>query len=645
LTIAGITRKRLEAIAEKWKEDVSLRDLYDWLIRNSISTSFANKIYDNWGENSIEVLEENPYKLTQIRGVGFATADGIAYKIMKEVPKPYRTVACMQYILSENTRNSHLCMPYISLKKEVYRLIKETNETALREESPEDYVKLVSQGIKDNLDLFVAVRDPENNVQVYNRNIWIQEKFISQDLFNRTLENDKTDHECSEVDIENAEDDIKRFTGISLKLDDTQKEAIKSAFENKVTVITGGGGTGKSTICRGIYYLAQIKKMQVLMMSPTGKAAQVLKKKTRCEASTIHRALGIAPGSSLPRNDISADLVLIDEVSMVGVDTMFAIFYALRHNKNAHIVFVGDSNQLPSVSPGSFLSDIMKSECASVIKLNKIHRQDENSFIAYIAGDISKGKPINGIPDNAKDITWKSATEDQMAMHLSCFISDYVKKSEIDNLQVIAPKYKGECGIDNSNEIIQMLMSVKNNTQEQFIERNFNKFFVGDRVIQLENNYTKEVFNGDMGTIKELGNKVINPEKSNEKENYMIVDFYGDEKIYTSDEINQLKLGWCCSIHKYQGSQSQDILFLLPNSAGMMTSKELVYTAMTRAEKHLYIIGSLNLFNNSSNRSEIKKRFTNMPLLIKEARENKKYFDVIEKEVDPNDTEDTGGLI
>jgi exodeoxyribonuclease V alpha subunit len=632
LEIDGITDKRLETIVQKWKEDIALRDLYDWLIRNSISTSFANKIYEKWGNDSIEVLEENPYRLTDIRGVGFSTADGIAYKIMKDVPKPYRTAACMQYVLSENTSSGHLYMPYASLKRAVHTLIEETNAVSKRKENAEDYVKLVSDCIKDNLDLFVATKDKNNNVAVYNRYIWKQEKFISHDLFERTQDNSETFQTCTDIDIENSEDDIRRFTGIDLKLDDTQKDAIRSAFENKVTVITGGGGTGKSTICRGIYYLSQLKKMEVLMMSPTGKAAQVLKKKTKCAASTIHRALGIAPGSSLPKEEINADLVLIDEVSMVGVDTMYAVFYALRHNPDAHIVFVGDSNQLPSVSAGNFLSDIMKSECTSVIKLDKIHRQDENSYIAYIAGDISNGKPIDGIPDNASDITWMTSNEDQMAMRLSCFIGEYLENNDIEDIQLIAPKYKGSCGIDSANEIIQMFMSTRNGTQSKFLERNFNKFHIGDRVIQLENNYQKEVFNGDMGTIIDLGKKVIDREKSDDQEDFVVVDFYGDEKIYTSDEINQLKLGWCCSIHKYQGSQSPDILFLLPNSTQRMVSKELIYTAITRAEKHLYMIGSLALFNSAPNRSEIKKRYTSMPALIQERKSGVKVFDVIEKQ-------------
>jgi len=364
-------------------------------------------------------------------------------------------------------------------------------------------------------------------------------------------------------------------------------------------------------------------------MSPTGKAAQVLAKKTQAIASTIHRSLKMVPGQDHPEEKILDNIVVIDEFSMVGIDTMYPIFYALKGNKDARIVLVGDSNQLPSVSPGNFLSDITKSKCANVVKLDKIHRQDENSYISLIANEISSGKIVQDIPENATDIHWQPSTSDQLAAYITYKMSNYLKEYKIEDIQIIAPMYKGASGITRINDIMQDMMAKIEGTTDRTLKRPFQLFYEGDRVMQWENNYEKEVFNGDMGRIADLGRTVIDKDRKQTEDDFITVDFDGEEKVYVGEEINQLRLAWCCSIHKYQGSQSPYVMLVLPCEAQRMMSKELVYTAMTRAEKYLYMIGSIQMFRKAPTQSVVRRRFTNLPEMVQEYREDKKIFKIL----------------
>jgi len=242
-------------------------------------------------------------------------------------------------------------------------LLKKCNQRAGKIERLSDYNGLIAPCIKNNLNVFTAAKDvvesPESNTYVYLKEILDKEVYVARALYNRQLVPVNMDA-ITDEDLEGAEEDIKNFSGFKIQLDDCQKKAIKSAFENKITIITGGGGTGKSTICRCIYHLAQEKNLHVRMMSPTGKAAKVLSEKTGCGAQTIHRSLKILPGEDEPKEIIMEELLIVDEISMVGIDTMSAIMMALEMNKQANIVFVGDANQLPSISPGNFLNDMMK---------------------------------------------------------------------------------------------------------------------------------------------------------------------------------------------------------------------------------------------------------------------------------------------
>ena len=632
--INGINEKRIPPIQKAWDEKKHMRELYTFLIEHNISFSIADKAYRKWNKLALSMIKENPYNLTELQGIGFLTADGIAHKIIKDININNRLLSCIKYILEESYfKNSDLCIPYVLLKKMVVATLEDCDKSLNKKGNySEEYLKTIPNVLKNNLNLFTFVKDIKDNntVYIYLSNIWDKEYYIGQSIwerkkFNHAMEN----KECSEKDIETAEQEISKFVGKKIILDETQKQAIKSAFEHKITVITGGGGTGKSSICRCIYKIARSRNLSVRMMSPTGKAAQVLTAKTDCPAATIHRSLKMRPGDDKPRETMGEDIILIDEISMCGIDTMWAIMSALQTNPYANIVLVGDKNQLPSVSPGNFLSDIMESKCANVVVLDKIHRQDENSYISIIANDISNGKTVT-IPVNASDIKWHDISYSTFHSDLMDHVQKYLDDgNSINDLQILSPMKKGDCGVYKINELMQEKMALINGTQANFIKIGFQKFHIGDRVLQIVNNYEKNVFNGDVATVVQIGEKVANPAESDKLEKYISVDFDGTVYDYYGKEIEELLLSWCMTIHKMQGSQCKNIIVVYSNEAQIMASKEILYTSLSRAEKNLDIFGNENIFRISPTKSVVKKRYTNLVKIIEEFRTNNKIFDVM----------------
>lgn len=616
LKIRGISELRLEAIKEEWGKINHKRGLYQWFSSMGISLKLADHAYKIWGNEARKKIASNPYLMTRIYGINFLKADIIAHRIESNINQKFRVASCMKHCLNEDSKNNgNLCMPYQSFKSNVVNTLIEC-DSKIGKSSSLKYDEVVIDIIRDYMGDFFAVKNQESKmVFIYEKRVWEMELFISQTLSERGQEN--SEFSCSESEIINAQIDVSDFIGRDILLDEKQKEAIKSVFNNRVTIITGGGGTGKSTICRCIYSIAKSKNLCVRMMSPTGKAAKILSERTGGNATTIHRGLKIAPEDRLPKVEIVEDILMVDEISMSGIDTMYALMFAVQSNPKTNIVFIGDKNQLPSVSPGNFLSDLINSGCSNVVKLNRIHRQSEESFIAIVANKIANGVSPK-IPDEAKDITWRNISPENIGEDINLLIDQYTKENNIDDLQIISPMKKGACGVIALNEIIQKKIASINKQEKRFIEKGFSRFHIGDRVMQIKNNYNKYVFNGDMGKVFAFGEKPRNPEKSDKEEKFIGVNFSGEKKYYFSEEIDELILAWAITVHKFQGSQSKDIAIIIASEASVMMNKELVYTGFTRAEKHLYIYGNEKTYRLASTRSSIKKRFTNMENIIKD---------------------------
>jgi len=359
-------------------------------------------------------------------------------------------------------------------------------------------------------------------------------------------------------------------------------------------------------------------------MAPTGAAAKVLTNKTGSEGMTIHRALGIYPGNSTKRkqecdkNDMAGNhVVVVDEFSMVGIDTVAHVVKLVSGRPHINLVLVGDPQQLPSVSPGNFLFDIISSKVAHVVELTNVHRQSSTSYIPQVADEMAKGV-FEAIPECASDITvYDTENESLMLQAAMARARDYLAKNgTFDGFQMISSmKYKGEVSVESVNAVFQALFF--NESEHQFIEYNHKKLFVGERVMQRVNDYNRNVFNGNIGIITDCGTR---HGSSNRMEKFVTVSFAnppvnGIEQPptvcrYVKKEIEDIMTCWCCTVHKFQGSQADEIVFFAPPLHAHMMKRELVYTAMTRASKMLHILGSMKLLGKATHVSMIRHRNT-----------------------------------
>lgn len=605
----GLTEDRMELVRNKWLNDVAMRAVHMWIAKHNISPSIGGKIISEWKEKTIETIEADPYRLTSISGIGFKTADEIAYKVLDPVPSEKRVEAAMGHVLTEATQEEgHLCLSYDIMKKRTLELLVER-------EPEKPYKKLIENSIisKDPL-RFSVVRTLDKNLFVYRAETWKKVRGIAESL--SELSKRQSQFICSESDINLAESELQRYYGKpDFKLNDLQKEAIRSAFEKKLTVLTGGGGTGKSTICRAIVKISELRDIQsgrlsVSLMAPTGKAAKVLTRKTSLKASTIHKALRLMPGQTDTSVTINSNILIVDEFSMCGLDTVYAIFTALKSNPDCNIVFVGDPQQLPSVSPGNFLADIIASKVANVVKLDTIYRQSENSFITTVADLVAKGRATS-LPKEADDIEIKEVSNGDDIIKFACeaMINHLEEGGAIDEIQMLSPQYAGPAGVDRINSALQQLIADRNKIVEKMFAGS-SLFYVGDKVMQLKNDYEKDVYNGDIGIVKEAGQKTF---ETDIPEPFISVDFEDRGTIlYRTGDFSEIKPAWCITVHKFQGSQCRKIVFVMFRGHSYMLNRELVYTGITRAEKHVLILGNESVIPRASRISVIKKRNTTL---------------------------------
>ena len=631
IEIKGLTQPRVEVIKEEWKKKQFLVELYEWIISKGMDIKIAEKAFKRWGKEARQRIDENPYVLTELPGISFIIADKWAHELSDNIDDKDRIAACMIYCLKMALKqDSNLYQPFNVLKIKTLETLKGSDKHLGNDFDSNRYVSIIKEILINNNIYFEVVKNLKNEGTscVYLKYIWEKECYITKEIFKRA-KSGFTDN-CSQEEIYEAERSIGKFYGINIVLDESQIDAIKNTFNNKISIITGPGGTGKSMICKCIVDLAERKKMSFIMMSPTGRAAKVLSEKTGRSASTIHRALQLQLDQEFSGKPITQDIVIIDEASMIGIDTMYPVMEALSNNPDAHVVFIGDMDQLPSVSPGNFLADIIDTKIVKTTKLNKIHRQGEKSFIPLVANSISKGKYCD-IPEDASDMKWEDI-EYQFQDQVQNFIVQFAKKRNINCLQMISPRKDGWHGVKKINSIAQDVISSINGTRNKFIERGFYKFYEKDRVIQIRNDYERDVFNGDMGEVISTG--IMCKPNSDKRDQYVVVDYYGKETTYWGSDIDDIMPAWCITVHKFQGSQEKEILFIMSQEAKNMMSKELVYTAFSRAEEQLTIFGHKKMLAECVNRSVVKERLTNFKWIMQEITTGEKVFKSIREKDD-----------
>ena len=620
--IKGISKDKAVEISESFVENWEVWQIVGFLEKFGIGAESAKKVYNLLGVNAIEEIEADPYILMEIsRGVDFKQIDEMAIRLGIEKENQKRVKSGIKYALIRITYNGHCCTLKTNLIEYVKQLL------GITEEVIEDGII----NLKVNNEIIIEDRDGEEWIYLYT--------FFNaeQQIADRVMALDKARNIKKVSNIEKELKIIEEKTDIILS--EKQKEAIKAINENNVTIITGGPGTGKTTIIKSIIEIYKQKKYKIVLCAPTGRAAKRMTETTGEEASTLHRLLeiGKVDEESLFKKDteykgapIDADIIIVDEVSMVD---MFIMSYLLDCiYKGTKLILVGDSDQLPSVGPGSVLHDLIASDKMTTVHLDKIFRQAAKSKIIVNAHRVNSGKRFiekddkELVEDAKQDFFFiKENNQEKILEQVLSLCNGRLKKfgdyDFFESIQVLTPTKKGLLGTRELNKALQKEL---NPHRDGETEKNSMgaTFRIGDRIMQIKNNYDmywerlkgeevesgNGVFNGEVGTIVEI----------NEKEKNITVKF-DDEKIcwYEFNQLEELEHSYCITIHKAQGSEFDVIIMVIPQAAPMLLTRNLLYTGITRAKKMLIIIGNERVINYMIDNVDSKKRNTGLEYKLK----------------------------
>lgn len=615
--IKGISERMAREIAIQAEEKRDMRDAMIYLQKFGITTTLAAKIYKYYGPKLHQVLEENPYQMAdQIQGIGFKTADEIASRVGIHTDSDFRIRSGIFYTLCQSVSEGH-----IYLVKEV--LMKRTSE--LLEVEIRDMEKYLMDLAMEKK---VVLKEGEDGLRVYASHYYYLELNTAKMLHDLNLK-----YEEADVVMESRLHKMEEHT--SMELDERQRQAVKAAVCHGITILTGGPGTGKTTTINAMIQYFENEDMEILLAAPTGRAAKRMTEATGYEAQTIHRMLEVCgnPEDENARNGFSrneenpleADVIIIDEMSMVDLPLMHALLCAIM--PGTRLILVGDINQLPSVGPGSVLKDMIESECFSVVMLTKIFRQASKSDIVVNAHKINRGEEV--ILDNkSRDFFFlKRQDANTIIRVVLALVQDklpkYVDAKPYD-IQVLTPMRKGLLGVERLNGILQEYLNppALGKAEKEYGER---RFRVGDKVMQIRNNYQLEweittkyglvvdkgmgIFNGDMGTITEI----------NTYTESLTVEYDEKRKVqYPFELLEELELAYAITIHKSQGSEYPAVVIPLLSGPRQLFHRNLLYTAITRARKCVTLVGSDMTFHEMILNTNEQNRNTSLTERIRE---------------------------
>ena len=609
--IKGIPEQRKDTIyativANKQTQDIILK-----LNEYNLSNNLILKIYNFYKHNTLRTITESPYSLIKdIKGINFKTVDKIAET--NEIAANDRERILYGFIYTINSFCFSTGNTYISKNTLLYNtfniLYGSRNIVVAKEDILSSYDYAIDTG------KLIEIED-----RVFLPEIYYSEYSIYSDISKRLELEDDFDISDSLLDkyIEEVEDELE------ISYDIVQIAAIKNCIKNNFAILTGGPGTGKTTIILAVIKIFQkIKNYSIhdlldesrsilTLCAPTGKAAKRMSESTGFYASTIHKAIGWSTEDEnmeefVSEKFIKSELVIIDESSMIDVFLMYNLLKII--NKDAKIILVGDNDQLPSIAPGNVLNDLINSKAISTVKLNKIFRQSEHSSIINISHSIKNNIPFD-VLENFDDKEFISANKNEMINVISAIYDDLIKGSAKENIQILAPIYKGTSGI---NEINMAIQSRFNDNEEQ-IEYGELIYKVNDRIMQLVNRPEDNIFNGDIGYIEQIykeGNKFK-----------IVIDYDGNYVTYEKTELNQITLSYACSIHKAQGSEFENVIIPFIDNYNFMLNKNLTYTAITRAKKKLILCGDSKVFYKSIEPTNVVTRQTSLEWFFTTDRE------------------------
>lgn len=574
--VEGIGPKRRKEIKKSWEKQKSVRRIMVFLHQHGISTARAVRIYKTYGDESIKKLKNNPYRLSHdLHGVGFKTADTIASKLGINFDDWSRIEAGLQFALQTATGNGHCALP----------------ETELIESATEllgvDQIK-IEDCLKKIITKSEVIRDEINSVpMIFPPQLIASEKIVSQKILN--LASKKPDY--PKFEIEKALSWCQKKIGYPLA--EGQRKAVELALRERVLIITGGPGVGKTTILRSVLMILRAKKVAPILCAPTGRAAKRMSETTGLEASTIHRLLEFKGQSGKfahdENNPVEGDLFIVDEASMIDIQLMSSFLRALP--KNAHLILVGDVDQLPSVGPGSVLSDMIQSNELPVARLNEIFRQSSESRIITAAHEINEGilpielsKSARNNPNS--DFFFISSDEpdktaETIANIVSLRVPEKLGLDPVNDIQVITPMHRGSLGTQALNRKLQDSLNPASESTFE-IERFGARYRVGDKVIQTRNNYDKETLNGDIGKVIEIS---TDPGK-------VIIQFSGQRTVsYEPGELDEISPGFAITVHKSQGSEFPCVVIPVSTQHFLLLQRNLLYTAITRGSQVVVLVG------------------------------------------------------
>lgn len=585
--VSGIGKKRSREMHESYLAQAEMRELMLFLEEHGVSGAYATRIFAQYGSFAIDLIKEAPYRMAEeVRGIGFRTADTVAMSMGLGRNDAPRIKAGVDYALSQVMQAGHCCVPEAMLVQETARLL-----SADRQEVAQEIRRLKMAG-ELCVELFGGM------TLVYPRSMYRAERGVAERLLYL-----KDKARC--VDVSGATERALAWEAESgLSLSERQREALTSSLEYGVLVLTGGPGTGKTTVIRGILAMLEAEGFQILLGAPTGRAAKRLSEATGRKASTVHRMLESMGtdefGSMFERNEeepLEADVVIIDEVSMMDIGLMYALLKAVP--SGCRVILAGDVDQLPAVGPGSVLKDIIQSEAVQAVRLTEVFRQAGESRIVMNAHRINRGMMPD--VDSSDDFCFlEYADDEKVAERIVSLCAKELAAENVDvlrDVQVLSPMHRLACGVENLNRILQSALNPPAKDKAEMASPRFT-FREGDKVMQMKNNYQKNVFNGDIGFVSRI------------VDGHMTVAYPEMDVVYEKKEIDELSPAYAMSVHKSQGSEYPIVILPLVASHHVMLQRNLLYTAVTRAKKQVILLGSKAALCTAVTNDRMRKRYT-----------------------------------
>ncbi|MDK6972485.1 ATP-dependent RecD-like DNA helicase [Streptococcus constellatus] len=606
--IVGLSAKNREAFIMKLRQNYGTERVLAKLSEYGISNKLALQIQNFYKEETLEIVEHYPYQLVEdIQGIGFKIADQLAQSLGIESTAPERFRAGLLHTLLTQSME----------KGDTYLEAKELLEHTIELLESSRQIELDPNSVADELAHLIEEDKVQNvDTKIFENSLFFAEEGICNNLL-RILEKEnqnKYEPEKIEAALTHIEEEF------AISYDAIQKQAICHAIQHKIFILTGGPGTGKTTVINGIIAvyallhgldLHKSQDLPILLAAPTGRAARRMNELTGLPSATIHRHLGMTGDDDTSHLDnyLDADFIIVDEFSMV--DTWLANQLLSNISSNSKLLIVGDADQLPSVSPGQVLADLLKIPLLPQTKLEKIYRQGEDSTIVTLASQIQKGVLPPDFTEKKADRSYFEARSEHIPQMIERIVEAAIRSGiPAQDVQVLAPMYRGQAGIDHINQLMQDLINPAEKEQLVF-EATDGQYRQGDRVIHLVNDAESNVFNGDLGYITDL----LPAKYTDSKQDELTINFDGNEIVYQRSEWYKIRLAYAMSIHKSQGSEFPVVILPITSSSHRMLQRNLIYTAITRAKSKLILLGEKSAFafavqnTGTTRKTYLKERF------------------------------------